>query len=210
MKKIILLALILVGFSPCVFAKRSKVVIPEGSGYVGTLPNLEDRFQRSRQEESKPSFQYEDGFNSDDDIKQAPVNNPAFVNIILKKDKTSKYVNDLNEIIPVLERLQTSIEEKDDVQKFNARAYFLKEEVEFFRDKYENQAESSYLSYKKLMQLNMHVQAIAMLRRDNEVFSPYVTSEGSGNMFSQNGINNQLDYLLDEIKSTVVILREAK
>lgn len=211
MKKILALFLFLILTTPqMVFAKQKKPLIPQGSGYVGTLPNLEERFQKSQTEESKPAFEYQDGFNDPDAIKPAPRDNPAFINIILKKDKTSQYINDLNEIIGMVEEVQTCIENKDGVQKFNAESYYLKTNVDYFRNKYKNKAEESYVSFKKVMQLNTHVQAVAQLRREREVYSPYVTEEQSGNAFSENNIDGQLDYLLEDIKSGLVVLKEAK
>ncbi|MFA7657982.1 MAG: hypothetical protein WCY19_00955 [Candidatus Gastranaerophilaceae bacterium] len=211
MKKILILFLFLILCCPqAALAKKKAAAIPAGSGYVGTLPNITGRFNKAETQEAMPSFEYKDGFNDQDSIKPAPRNNPAFINIIMKKDKNSQYINDLNYIISIVENLQTSIEAKQDVQKFNAQSYFLKENVEYFRDKYKNKAEESYISYNKLMQLNSHVQAVSQLRLESEVFSPYVTEAKSGNLFSKNNINVQLDYLLAEIKQTLVVLKEDK
>lgn len=211
MKKILVLFLAIFCFVPAVSAKKKDAtVIPANSGYVGTLPDLTSGFQRSEDEEVKPSFEYKDGFNDPDEIKPAPRNNPAFVNIILKRDKTSQYVNDINSLIFMVEKLQDIIEDQQNVQKFNAQAFYLKENIEYFRDKYKNKAEQSYVSYKKVMDLNTHVQAVAQLREESEVYSPYVTEAQSGNMFSDNNINTQLDYLLDDIKQTLVVLKETK
>lgn len=211
MKKIAILVFILIlSSSQCVFAKKEKVVIPKDAGYVGILPNLEERFKSTQEIEAKPSFEYEEGFNDPNAIKPIPRNNPAFVNIIMKKDKTSKYLNDLNEIIPIIESLQTVIEDKSNVQIFNAKSYYLKENVEYFRDKYKNKSEESFISYKKLMELNAQVQTIAQLRLDSEVYTPYVTASGSGNLFSKNTIDVQLEYLLENIQKTLVVLKETR
>jgi len=212
MKKILILFLFLFLFgTQIVFAKKKESVnIPETSGYLGTLPNITQRFQPSETKEAEPTFEYQDGFNHQDEIKPAPTNNPAFVNIIMKKDKTSHYINDLNEIITIIEKLQTIIEEKEDVQKFNAQSYFLKANVEYFRDKYQNKSEESYSSFKKVMQLSVHAQTISQLRLEREIYSPYVTALQSGNTFSKNSIDVQLDYLLADIKETLVVLKEAK
>ncbi len=214
MKKILVIIISLFLFYPQANAfslkKKPKISIPEGSGYVGTLPNIEERFKQSESQESIPSFEYKDGFNDPNSIKPAPRDNPAFINIIMKKDKTSQYVNDLNELISIIEDLQTSIEEKNNIQLFNAKSYYLKENVEYFRDKYKDRAEESFLSFKKVMQLNSQVQAVSQLRRESEVYSPYVTLAGNGNMFSQNNIDNQLDFLLKNIKKTLVVLKETK
>lgn len=211
MKKILVSVLILFCCTQSVFAKKDPAPAnPSGSGYVGTLPDVTSGFQKSIQEEAQPLFDYQDGFNEQDNIKPAPRNNPAFVNIIMKKDKSSQYLNDLNEIIPIIEKLQTSIEKNENIQKFNANSYYLKENVEYFRDKYQNKAEASYVSFDALMELNMQVQSIAQLRLDSETYSPYVTAEQSGNVFSQNNIDTQLDYLLEKIKTTLIVLKETK
>lgn len=211
MKKIFVLLLIIFSFTPMAFAKKKETAaIPEGSGYVGTLPNLEERFKSSETENAQQTYEYKDGFNDPAAIKPAPRNNPSFVNIIMKKDKTSQYVNDLNEIITILENLQTTVENKSNVQLFNAKAYFLKENVEYFRDKYKNKSEESFVSYKKLMQLNTHVQSVSQLRLESEAYGPYVTAAGSGNMFTDNNIDNQLNYLLEDIKKTLVVLKETR
>lgn len=211
MKKILVLFLIMFLTTSIAFAQKKEAIkIPDGSGYVGTLPNLGERFQGSQEEEAKPTFDYQEGFNDPNSIKPAPRNNPSFVNVIIKRDKTSQYVNDLNELIFIIESLQDIVEDKGNIQKFNAKAYFLKENVEYFRDKYKNRAEESFISYKKVMQLNTQVQSLAQLRREGEVYSPFITAEGSGNIFSKNNISNQLDYLDEEIKKTLVILKETK
>ena len=211
MKKIFALFLILFCLTPTAFAKKKDAsALPENSGYVGTLPDITERFQKSVDKVSEPSFEYEDGFNDPDKIKPAPRNNPAFINIIMKQDKTSQYLNDLNDLIQIIENLQTSIEEQQNIQKFNAKSYYFKENTEYFRDKYKNKAESSYLSFKEVMQLNTHVQSVAKLRSESEIYTPYVTAEQSGNVFSQNSINTQLEYLLEDIKKSLVILKETR
>lgn len=210
MKKILILLFIVFCFVPSASAKKVKTSIPEGSGYVGTLPNISDFFPKTETEETKPSFDYQEGFNDPDSIKPAPRNNPSFVNIIMKKDKTSQYINDLNDLIFIIEKVQTCIEDSDNVQKFNAKAYFLKENVEYFRDKYKDKAEGSYISFKEVMKLNTHIQSVAQLRLESEVYSPYVTAAQSGNMFSENNIDSQLDYLLQDIKQSLVVLKDTK
>lgn len=209
MKKIFILCLICF-ITHSAWAKKPEQITPDSHGYVGSLPNVSERFQKTQDENITPLFNSDSAFDDQNAIKPSPRDNPAFINIIMKKDKTSQYINDLNEIIPMIEKIQTSIEKKENVQKFNARSYYFKENTEFLRDKYKNKAESSYISFKKLMDLNTQVQTIAQLRQESEVYSPYVTAQQSGNIFSQNNITLQLDYLLVEIKKTLVVLKEAK
>ena len=218
MRKIFLLALIICTANGCfdlVFAKarttpKSKIpAISVDGGYVGTLPDVQERFQKSQPKVSVPMFESVDGFNDQNQLKPVPRNNPAFVNIILKTDKTSQYINDVSDIIPIVEKVGRCIEDGQDVQKFNAASYFLKENVEYFRDKYENRSEGSYISFRKLMQLNLHIQTIAQLRAEGEIYSPYLAYTDKGYIFSPNNVNQQLDYLLKEIQDTLIVLREA-
>lgn len=200
------------------FAKKEKdaqkeefpAKMSETQGYTGTLPNLEERFKIYQTEEAKPIFEYKEGFNNPNEIKPVPRNNPAFINIIMKQDKSSQYLNDLNDIIDILDKLETIIENKGSVQVFNSKAFYLDKNVEYFRNKYKNKAESSFISFKDLMQLNTQVQAIAQLRLESELYSPYVTADSSGNTFSKNNINVQLDYLLTNLKKTMVTLKEVR
>ena len=75
----------------------------------------------TKPEKGTPIFEAEEGFDDPDKLKPVPRDNPAFVDIILKKDKTSTYVNDINRIIPQIEGLIDSIENEEDVQERNLK-----------------------------------------------------------------------------------------
>ena len=146
MKKIFLLILVILS-AQVAFAKPQKPS-PEG-GYVGNLPNVTKRFQKSVPATSAPMFDSVDGFSDQNSLKLIPRDNPAFVNIMLKKDKTSQYINDLNTTILVIEKLQKNIDDTADIQKFNAEANYLNDNANYIRDKYQNKSEGSYISYRK-------------------------------------------------------------
>jgi len=207
MKKNLLLILILL-CAQVAFAKGKTPSSVEG-GYVGTLPNVTESFQKALPQESKPIFESVDGFNDKNQLKPVPRDNPAFVNIILKKDKTSQYINDINYIIPIVEKLEAIIDNNEDIQKFSAESYYLKENVEFLRDKYKNKSEESYISFKKLMQLNMHVQTVSQLRSESAIYNPYLPYTDKGYIYNPNNINQQLEYLSKEMQDTLMILKEA-
>ena len=78
----------------------------QGKGYAGTLPDLSTtKLKPKEQKVTTPIFDSQKGFNDPSDLKPVPRDNPAFIDIIQKKDKTSTYVIDANEIIPIMEKL---------------------------------------------------------------------------------------------------------
>lgn len=181
----------------------------ENQGYVGTLPDVTKSFHASEPTQTKPMFEKTKQFNSENDIKPVPRDNPAFVNIILKQDKSSPYLNDISEFIDMLEKIYDSIEANENVQLFASRVYFFTKNADFFRDKYDGKPESSYISFQKLMELSLHANTVAQLRTEAEKYSPYLAYSGTGQIYNENNINEQLQYLKDEIEQTIVILKEA-
>ncbi len=214
MKKLAVLGLaIILGTCSCFgwgFKKDSaKDFDNEGKGYVGTLPDISKNYKTSDPKSTKPLFEESKDFNSADEIKPVPRDNPAFVNIILKDNKTSPYLNDINEILPQLENLLLCIENRDSVQLFNAKAFFFTKTAEYLRNKYEGQPESSYVSFQKLMELSTYTNSVATLRAEAEKYRPYMAYAGAGYLYNDNVIDQQLEYLRTEIEDTIVVLKEA-
>lgn len=214
MKKINLVVLViglLIGQVSC-YAKDNKLPV-QGSGYVGILPDLSAYHQPEQDSAEKKEKSVQSipskNFNSESELKPVPDDNPAFVNIILKPDKTSKYLNDIHEIIPILEEIYDLIDDKKDVQLFNAKVYYFNKSIDYFRDKYEDKPESNYVSYKKLMELNIHTRSVALLRTEAKKYNPYLSYGGGGYIYDPNNINEQLDYLKSEIRQVILVLRES-
>ncbi len=181
----------------------------ENQGYVGTLPDVTKSFHPSEPSQVKPTFEKTKKFNSENEIKPVPRDNPAFVNIILKQDKSSPYLNDITEFIDMLEKIYDSIEANENVQLFASRVYFFTKNADYFRDKYDGKPESSYISFQKLMELSLHANTVAQLRTEAEKYSPYLAYTGTGHIYNENNINEQLQYLKDEIEQTIAVLKEA-
>ena len=191
---------------PIVMAKTANNY--EGMGYVGKLPDVTKSFTPSEPATAKPVFERVKDFHASDEIKPIPRDNPAFVNIMLKKDKTSEYVNDINDFIPMLEKIYDAIEDKDSVQLFNAKVYFFNKHADFMRTKYEQKPESEYISFKKLMELNTHAKSIAMLRSEALKYNPYLAYSGAGYIYDPNNIDQQLEYLKEEVQKTILLLKD--
>lgn len=195
-------------------ASSEPVEIPEydnyGSGYKGTLPDVSKSFKTSEPQTAKPTYENSRKFNSAEEIKPVPRDNPAFVNIMLKTDKTSQYVNDINEIIPQLENILTCIENGYDVQKFNAKVHFFSQNVQYLQEKYNGKPECNFDSFQKLLTLSTHSQSVATLRSEAEKYRPYLAYTGAGYLYNDNVINEQLDYLRSEIEDAIVVLKDVR
>ena len=181
----------------------------DGMGYVGTLPDLTRQYQPTEPKSTKPVIEQVENFHSSDQVKPIPRDNPAFVNIILKQDKTTRYVNDINEFIPMLEKIYDSIEDGENVQLFNAKVYFFNKNADYLRDKYVEKPEGEYISFKKLMELSTHAKSIALLRSEAQKYNPYLAYSGAGYIYDPDNINQQLEYLKKEVEQAILLLRDA-
>ena len=202
---VIILSLI----SVCTYAKTQPESF-DGKGYVGTLPDLNRGYEVKEVTKTSPQARPAKDFNSANELKPVPRDNPTFVNIILKTDKTSQYVNDINELIPTLENIYDMIDNNENVQLFNAKVYFFGKTTEYLRDKYKDKPESHTESFKHLMTLNTHAQSIAVLRNEAQKYNPYLAYGSEGYIYNPNNISEQLDILKSEIKQTILILKDVK
>lgn len=190
--------------------KKNKALEQElqGKGYAGTLPDIGEKIEKSKTKITTPIFESQDKFTDPSDLKPVPRDNPAFINIIQKKDKTSQYVNDANEIIPMLEKLVDCIEDNESLQLFITKANLLTLNVDNLTQKYDGKPESYYDSFRKLLEVNRYVKSIAQLRKEAVIYQRYLAYSESGSIYNPENINQQLQYLLEELNSAILLLRE--
>lgn len=213
MKKMVLTLLLLSFALPSqawFWDKKDKALEAElqGKGYAGTLPDLNKNIQPKQKKVATPIFESQEGFNNPSDLKPVPKDNPAFINIISKKDKTSTYVIDANEIIPLIERLADTIEEEGSVQLFVTRANVLTMNLDHLMNKYNGQPESYYESFKKLMEINQYTKTLAQLRREAITYQRYLAYQSTGSIYNPENINQQLQYLLEELNTAAILLKQ--
>lgn len=213
MKKFIV-CLIIISFTlpsnAALWHRKDKALEKElqGKGYAGTLPNLNDKIEKSKTKVSTPIFDAQEGFNNPSELKPVPRDNPAFIDIIQKKDKTSKYVSDANEILPMLEKLVDCIEDNENVQLFVTKANLLTINIDHLAEKYDGKPESYYESFRKLLEVNRYVKSISTLRREAVTYQRYLAYTASGSIYNPENINQQLQYLMEELNATIILLRD--
>ena len=204
---LIIISILTLSSSVCLAAERPESF--SGQGYVGILPDLTREYESREETKNTPEITPSKSFNSENEIKPTPRDNPTFVNIILKSEKTSQYVNDINEFIPMLESIYDMIENNSNVQVFNAKVYYFNKSADYLREKYEKKPESQFISFKRLMELSTHAKSIALLRSEAEKYNPYLAYGSEGYIYNPNNITEQLDYLKTEIEQTILILKES-
>ena len=213
MKKILVIFLIMISTTLTGYAATNDSTstnILDQKGYTGSLPDILDKYKTNKPEKGTPIFEAEEGFDDPDKLKPVPRDNHAFVDIILKKDKTSTYVNDINRIIPQVEALIDSIENDEDVQRFVAKAVTFDFSVGALRSKFDGKPESYFISYERLMNLAMRAKSIAELRKEGAEYSKYLAYQAAGAIYAPDNIKRELDYFLEECVETLRILREVE
>ena len=185
----------------------------ENEGYKGTLPKLEKEVSKPPAQEKKevaPLYEANEQFDDPATLKPVPRDNPAFVNIILKSDKSSAYLDKINEMIICVEKLIDSIENEESDQLFIAKARIFKFKVDYLKELYEGKSECHYASYKKLQQVGGQTATIATLRNEAVTYKRYLAYQTTGSVYNPANIALQLEYLLAELQDTLMILKDER
>ncbi len=192
------------------FSRKKPASALDGKGYVGKLPEVSKPLPPTETGVAKPFYESTEDFHSANQVKPAPRDNPAFVNIILKSDRNSPYLNDINNLLPIIDKVYDCIENNATVQQFNSAVYFYNKNADYLRDKYDKKPESYYISFRKILQLSLQAQTIALLRSEALKYNPYLAYGGAGAVYDTSNITKQLEYLKIEIEQTVIAIKEAE
>lgn len=196
---------------PAFAAKKGKSLADEPkSGYAGKLPDIQSEFDYLR-----PSKQTEDLMKVDEsvevkDLIPAPRKEKMYIDIIKKKDKTSNYLNDVYDIVNTLEKLKVTIIQGASTQVFNAQVSYFIDLAYYLQKEYAEKPESSYISFKRIMELSNQAYSVATLRREASYYGKYLSYNSDGYIYSPEYVNEQLQYLLEAINGTLPILKEAE
>lgn len=181
-----------------------------GSGYRGTLPDISANFVTQRKDiksNTRPIFNTKN--QNSDNLKHAPRENPQYIDIILKKDKSTPYLNDLNDVISLLEKMKKCIDSNGNVQKFNAIASSIIDHADYMAEKYADSPERYYISFVKLQSIAAEARNIATLRCESQVYIKYLTYQGDGQIYSKDSINNQITLFKEQLEIAIRILKDA-
>ena len=182
-----------------------------GAGYVGTLPNIEAEFNYLKKQSSEkamaPYTVEQLDKENEEKLRPVPRENDNYVDIIIKKDKTTKYLYDVNNVILILEKLRRCLNTNQDIQKFNAIVSNLIDNVEYIRVEYKDKPESNYLSYNRLILISQQARDAANFRTQGLVSQKYLPYTSENNVYTKEALGTKLENLLASVNETIFILK---
>lgn len=188
------------------FKKKNKKEDEITSGYYGTLPEISRDFEYLNQKTN--TTKEIDAIIPDDEneaeYKSAPYDDTLFLDVIVKKDKASTYVNDIQKTKHALSVLKKCIEENGNIQRFNAGVNVLDLQVKNLKTKYENKSESLKESYSEILLTNYYAKLLGNLKYDANYYSRYVpTMQGQ---YSEENVGKKEQELLNKINKTIFLI----
>ena len=94
------------------------------------------------------------------------------------------------------------------MQLFVSKANFLTVNIDYLIKKYDGKPESYYESFKKLMEINRYVKSLAQLRKEAVIYQRYLAYQTTGSIYNPENINQQLQYLLEELNTAIIMLKQ--
>ena len=177
-------------------------------GYLGTLPDLTQRFDKQRSELARPAFDNVETFRNKNELKPVPRDNPAYIDLIIKRQKISPYTKDINDAIPLVESMIEAINRDMNIQKFVARVNTFNDWMSYFKSKYKDKPEAYYISFQKLVEIDFQSHYLAAIKYESRLYNPYLPYSAEGAIYSPEAIRKQTSALLSELEKTLVILKE--
>ncbi len=188
------------------YATNQEEEIPQG--YYGTLPDIKSDFAYKKQagpssKEIDIKVPNEDELN-EENFKPAPFDDDLFLDMVIKKEPDSEYVNDIQKTKYALTNLKKCIEEEGNIQRFNASVNMVDLYAQSLKKKYENKSESLKESYIDVLNTNYHAKLLGNLKYDANYYSRLIpTTEGK---YSKDNITLEEEKLLQKINRTLFLL----
>ena len=194
-----------------IFALMFVVIVTTGAGYVGTLPDIDAEFsymKKKTPEKAQAPFSVKElDEKTQQSLKPIPREDDSYIDIIVKKDKTTKYLKDVNGVIIVLEKLRRCLNTNQDIQMFNAIVSNFIDNVEYIRVEYKDKPESNYLSYNRLLVISQHSREVANFRTQGYATQKYMPYTSDKNIYTKEALEAKLETLLNEVNETIFILK---
>ncbi len=198
------------GFFNKLFKRKKKtepVFDSAQSGYSGNLPNVKSEFDYKRsktssvEDKDKKAEEY-----YPEEFQKSKIDDPLFLDVILKKENQSNYVVDMLRVMKFLESFRAVIENHDTVQKFNANVNLLDLHARRIEKLYKDKPEGMSPSYWMLIDLSYKAKVLGNLKFDANYYSKF--SPVLGTKYDPVNIMTEENKLLVDLDKTVFAIRQ--
>lgn len=177
------------------------------SGYEGTLPNIKQEFQYKK---PKSTNVQKEGASADnyypEEFQKSKVDDPLFLDVILKKENPSNYVVDMLRVMKFLESFRTVIENHENIQKFNANVNLLDLHARRIEKLYKDTPDGMSPSYWQLLDLSYKAKVLGNLKFDANYYSKF--SPVMGTKYDPENILKEDMKLLSDLDKTIFTIRQ--
>ncbi|MGN0015108.1 MAG: hypothetical protein ACI37T_06790 [Candidatus Gastranaerophilaceae bacterium] len=181
------------------------IIFTCGAGYEGTLPDLQsDMSYKIKAKTARPAHQVAE---KEPVLTEVPRENKEYVDIIIKKSRTSEYVKDIQPVIDLLEKFKSYIEDEKNIQMFNAIASNYIDHAYFIQTKYASRPERYYASYRALTSLAEDTKSVATFKSESVSYVKYLPYSSEGQKYSKENIKASEQELLKKIYDTLYVLK---
>ncbi len=190
--------------------KQDLLLKYQDKGYYGTLPNIEREFDYIKQISKKTNLKnkYKDTLIDEMNLKKTPLDDELFLDVILKKEKDSKYTKDVLRMIPVFERFKDCISNFCDIQKFNANVNLVDLYARRLEKDYGNTNDAMSESFYLIRNVAYLAKLQGNLKYEANFYSKYMPLTGT--IYSKEEIAKKDLELLDELNKTIFTLQQLK
>lgn len=190
--------------------KEDLILKYQNSGYYGTLPNIEREFEYIKQTSKKtsPGARYKDGFIDEDNLKKSPLDDELFLDVILKKEKDTKFTKDVLKMLPLLNNFKNCIENNCDIQKFNANVNLVDLYTRRLEKDYSNTPDAQSEGFYLIQNVAYLAKLQGNLKYEANFYSKYMPLDGTA--YSKENIEKKDYELLLELGKTIFTLEQLK
>ena len=190
----------------CIFSVIFCILLTTGAGYQGVLPDLDAEMSYKIKATKLKHSPYQQS-EKEPVLQKVPRENKEYVDIIIKKNRTSEYVKDIQPIISLLDKFKTYIEDEKDIQMFNAIASNYIDHAYYIQTKYAKRPERHYASYRALVSLAEDTREAAALKSEGVIYTKYLPYSEEGQKYSKANLRANSDTLLKKIYDTLYVLK---
>ena len=141
-------------------------------------------------------------------LQKSPIQDDLFLDVILKKEKDTKFTKDMLKMIPLLNNFKNCIENNCDIQKFNANVNLVDLYARRLEKDYASTPDSQSEGFYLVQNLAYLAKLQGNLKYEANFYSKYMPLTGT--VYSKENIEKKDYELLLELDKTIFTLEQLK